>query len=199
LLIVFAGLFTATFLMPFFLQDGQGFSPVVTGLLLTPVPLTTMILAPLSGALSDRIGPRLPATLGAAVMTAGLFLLTRIHLGSSPWDLVWRLVVLGVGQGMFFSPNSSAILGSVPRSRLGTASATLAQMRINGQALGIAAAGAVVATRLPIHLADLIGQLPADLAQREALAFAIRDAFYVAAALSVIAIVTSFLRGPQER
>ncbi|HET7095479.1 MAG TPA: DHA2 family efflux MFS transporter permease subunit, partial [Thermomicrobiales bacterium] len=198
LLIVFAGLFTATFLMPFFLQDGQGFSPVVAGLLLTPVPLTTLVLAPISGALSDRIGSRIPATLGAAVMALGLYLLTGLTVDSSPRDIVWRLVVLGVGQGMFFSPNSSAILGSVPRPRLGTASATLAQMRINGQALGIAAAGAIVASRMPVHMADLIGRAAPEIAQRDALVFSIRDAFYVAAAVSVIAIVTSFLRGRQE-
>ncbi|MBX6343296.1 MAG: DHA2 family efflux MFS transporter permease subunit, partial [Thermomicrobiaceae bacterium] len=119
LLIVFAGLFTATFLMPFFLERGQGFSPLRAGLLLTPVPLATMVVAPFSGALSDRIGPVIPATAGVAVMTAGLLLLTRIHGGTTAWDLIWRLVVLGVGQGLFNSPNSSAILGSVPRPRGG--------------------------------------------------------------------------------
>ena len=53
------------------------------------------------------------------------------------------------------SPNSSAVLGSVPRPRIGTASGTLAQMRVNGQVLGIALSGAIVATRLPVHLAEL--------------------------------------------
>jgi len=198
LLIIFAGLFTATFLMPFFLQQGQGYSPFTAGLLLTPVPLTTLVVAPISGTLSDRIGPRLPATLGAAVMTLGLYALTQLHVGSSEWDLIWRLVVLGVGQGMFFSPNSSAILGSVPRPRLGTASATVAQMRINGQVLGIAVAGAVVASRLPVHLAELTGFVPPAVLQRDALILAIRDAFIVAMAISLIAVVTSLLRGDPE-
>ena len=198
LLIVFSGLFTATFLMPFFLQQGQGLSPFAAGLLLTPVPLTTLVVAPISGALSDRIGPRLPATLGAAVMTLGLYTLTQLHVGSSASDLIWRLVVLGVGQGLFFSPNSSAILGAVPRPRLGTASATVAQMRIFGQVLGIAVAGAVVASRLPVHLAELTGQVPPAALQRDALILAIRDAFIVAIAISAIAVVTSILRGNQK-
>ncbi|MDI3341230.1 MAG: MFS transporter [Sphaerobacter sp.] len=198
LLIVFAGLFTATFLLPFFLQQGQGRSPLAAGLLLTPVPLTTLVIGPLSGALSDRIGSRLPATLGAAVMTLGLYSLTQLHVDASMGDLIWRLVVLGVGQGLFFSPNSSAILGSVPRPRIGTASAMLAQMRINGQVLGIAAAGAIVATRLPTHMAELASRVPPAVVQRDAFVLAIHDAFAVAAAISVIAIVTSLLRGARR-
>ena len=60
-------------------------------------------------------------------------------------------MIIGVGQGLFNSPNSSAILGSVPRPRLGIASGTLAQMRINGQVLGIAAGGAIIASRVAYH------------------------------------------------
>jgi len=99
---------------------------------------------------------------------------------------------------LFFSPNSSAILGAVPRPRLGTASATVAQMRIFGQVLGIAVAGAVVASRLPVHLAELTGQVPPAALQRDALILAIRDAFIVAIAISAIAVVTSILRGNQK-
>ena len=85
-------------------------------------------------------------------------------------DLIWRLVLLGIGQGLFMSPNSSAVLGAVPRSRVGTASGTLAQMRVNGQALGIALSGAIVATRLPIHLAELGGPAPSAALRSAALA-----------------------------
>ena len=77
------------------------------------------------------------------------------------------------------SPNSSAVLGSVPRPRVGTASGTLAQMRVTGQALGIALSAAIVATRLPVHLAELGGPPTAAL-QSVALAGAIHDAFVVA-------------------
>ena len=93
------------------------------------------------------------------------------------------------------SPNTSAVLGSVPPRRLGTASATLAQMRINGQALGIAASGAVVALRLPGHLAELAGQLSPEAAQGAAFGLAVRDAFVVAAIVCCVAIVTSLVRG----
>ncbi|MGZ6296136.1 MAG: DHA2 family efflux MFS transporter permease subunit [Candidatus Limnocylindrales bacterium] len=193
--IAFSGLFTATFLLPFLLEQSAGFTPLEAGLLLTPIPVMTAIVAPFSGALSDRIGPRLPASVGIGTMALGLFSLTQLPADFAVTDLVWRLAVIGVGQGLFMSPNSSAILGAVPRGRIGTASGTLAQMRIDGQALGIALSGAIVAARLPVHFAQLAGHEPPAQAAQEALALAIHDAFIVAALLCGVGILTSALRG----
>ena len=192
MVVAFSGLFTATFLLPFLLEQGAGFSPIEAGLLLMPVPISMAIVAPFSGAASDRFGPGVLASSGMAVMVLGLLSLTRLPVDFAIPDLVWRLVLLGVGQGLFMSPNSSAVLGSVPRRRVGTASGTLAQMRVTGQALGIALSAAVVATRLPVHLAETP-------VQGEALAAAIRDAFVVAAAVCSIGIVTSLIRGSGRR
>ena len=192
--VAFAGLFTATFLLPFLLQQGRGFSPIEAGLLLTPVPITMALVAPFSGAASDRFGPRVLASAGMAIMVLGLLSLTQLPLDFALPDLIWRLVLLGVGQGLFMSPNSSAVLGAVPRPRVGTASGTLAQMRVNGQALGIALSGAIVATRLPVHLADL-GGVPTVALRNEALVGAIHDAFAVAALICCVGIVASLVRG----
>lgn len=192
LVIAFSGLFTATFLLPFLLQQGAGFTPLEAGLLLTPIPITTALVAPFSGSLSDRIGPRLPASAGIAIMALGLLSLTQLPEAFAVPDLVWRLVLVGLGQGLFMSPNSSAILGSVPRQRIGTASGTLAQMRVTGQALGIAISGAVVAVRLPVHAAALGDQ---GSAAGQALGMAIQDAFIVAALLCGLGILASVVRG----
>jgi len=197
-LIAFAGLFIATFLMPFFLELGQGFSPLKAGLLLTPIPLTTMIFAPFAGIFSDRIGTRIPATLGIGTMALGLYTLTQLHATSSYWDLIWRLMIIGVGQGLFNSPNSSAILGSVPRNRLGVASGTLAEMRINGQVLGIAGGGAIIANRMAGHVAQLTGHFPSATVQREAFVLSLHDAFYVAAAVVAVGVLTSLVRGTND-
>ena len=194
--VAFSGLFTAMFLMPFLLQQVRGFTPLEAGLLLTPVPIATAIVGPMSGVLSDRIGPRVPASAGMAIMALGLFLLTQLPLDFSLPDLIWRLVVLGIGQGLFMSPNSSAVLGAVPRARVGTASGTLAQMRVDGQALGIAISAAVVAIRMPVHLEGILGR-PTTGAANAALSGSIRDAFVVAALICVIGIATSLIRGSQ--
>jgi EmrB/QacA subfamily drug resistance transporter len=193
--VAFAGLFTATFLLPFLLQEGSGYTPLEAGLLLTPIPITAALVAPFSGALSDRIGQRVPASIGIAVLVLGLLSLTTLPEAFTVGELTWRLALIGAGQGLFLSPNSSSILGSVPRPRLGTASGMIAQMRVVGQAFGIVISGAVVAVRLPAHLAALEG-LPAGEAQREALVLAIHDAFIVAALICGIGIVASLLRGP---
>jgi MFS family permease len=193
--VAFAGLFTATFLLPFLLQEGSGYTPLEAGLLLTPIPITAALVAPFSGALSDRIGQRVPASIGIAVLVVGLLSLTTLPEAFTVGELTWRLALIGAGQGLFLSPNSSSILGSVPRPRLGTASGMIAQMRVVGQAFGIVISGAVVAVRLPAHLAALEG-LPAGEAQREALVLAIHDAFIVAALICSVGIVASLLRGP---
>ena len=195
LLIDMAALFTATFLLPFFLEIGQGLPAITAGLLLTPIPLTTMMVSPITGALSDRIGSRIPATLGLGVMSVGLFSLTQIHAGTGYWDLILRLMIVGLGQGLFSSPNSSSILGSVPRSRLGIASGTLGLMRADGQMLGIAVAGAIVANRTAAYIAELSNRLTPAMVQREALILAIHDAFYVAGAICVVGILISLSRG----
>jgi EmrB/QacA subfamily drug resistance transporter len=194
----FAGLFTATFLLPFLLEQGSGFSPIEAGLLLTPLPITMAVVAPFSGAASDRFGPRILASAGLAATVVGLLSLTQLPVDFALPDLIWRLVLLGLGQGMFMSPNSSAVLGSVPRSRVGTASGTLAQMRVNGQTLGIALGGAIVATRLPVHLGAVGGGGAATL-PAEALAGAIHDAFVVAALVVCLGVFTSLIRGSSPR
>jgi EmrB/QacA subfamily drug resistance transporter len=193
--IAFIGLSTATFLLPFLLQQGRGFSPIEAGLLLTPVPVTMAVVAPFSGAASDRFGSRLPASAGMAVMILGFLSLTQLPPDFSLPDLIWRLVLLGAGQGLFMSPNSSAVLGSVPRARVGTASGTLAQMRVNGQALGIALSAAIVAVRLPVHMVGAGGGPPSSPAHSAALAGSIQDACAVAALITCIGLVTSLVRG----
>ncbi len=193
--VAFAGLFTATFLLPFLLEQGSGFQPAEAGLLLTPVPISMALVAPFSGAASDRYGPRVLASGGMAVMALALLSLTQLPLEFTLPDLIWRLVLLGVGQGLFMSPNSSAVLGSVPPPRVGTASGTLAQMRVTGQALGIALSAAIVATRLPVHVAEVGGNASTGIVPPAALAGAIHDAFVVAALVCGLGIVTSLIRG----
>ena len=190
--VAFSGLFTATFLLPFLLEQGVGYSPVEAGLLLTPVPIAMALVAPFSGAASDRFGPGVLASAGMALMVLSLLALTQLPVDFALPDLIWRLVLMGIGQGLFMSPNSSAVLGSVPGRRVGTASGTLAQMRVTGQALGIALSAAVVATRLPVYAAG-------GTAHGVALAGAIHDAFWVAAAVCSIGIVTSLIRGSGRR
>jgi EmrB/QacA subfamily drug resistance transporter len=191
----FAGLFTATFLLPFLLERGAGYSPLQAGLLLTPVPITTAIVAPFAGAFTDRYGARLPASLGIAIMVASLLVLTQLPANFTIPDLVWRLVFMGIGQGLFMTPNTTAVLGSAPRHRVGTASGVLAQMRIDGQAIGIAVSGLVVAVQLPVHAAELAGRVGTDAAQGMAFGMAIHDAFAVAAIFCSIGVVTTLVRG----
>jgi EmrB/QacA subfamily drug resistance transporter len=197
-IVAFAGLFTATFLLPFLLQEGSGYTPLQAGLLITPIPITAALVAPLSGTLSDRIGQRLPASIGIAVLTAGLLSLATLPPDFAIIDLVWRLALIGAGQGLFLSPNSSAILGSVPRPRLGTASGMIAQMRVVGQALGIVISAAVVALRLPAYLA-MLDRLPPGQAHGEAFVMAAHDAFIVAALICSIGIAASLMRGVDRR
>lgn len=192
-LVAFAALFTATFLIPFYLTDVRGFSVVETGLFLTPLPLATLIVSPFGGVLSDRIGPRVLTTVGVAFIGCGLLLLTGIDAATSAFGLVWRLAVAGVGLGLFIGANQSLVLGAVPPGRLGMTSGMLAQVRNTGQAFGVALAGAVVASRLPHYARELAGKLPAELVQRDAFVLAIHDAFYAGAAICVLGVAASLL------
>lgn len=197
LLIAFTALFAANLLLPFFLERAQGLPPLESGLLLTPLPLAILVVAPLSGTLSDKIGSRIPSSVGLATLALGLFSLTSIDAETSHWDLVWRFILVGTGMGLFNSPNQSSILGSVPNSKLGIASGMISQMRYTGQALGIAVGAAVIASRTSVYIQDLAGTMPESLVEREAFIMAIHDSFYLAVVICLVGVITSMVRSPE--
>jgi MFS family permease len=106
------------------------------------------VVAPVSGTLSDRIGTRIPAVIGMAVLAGGLFLLSRLGPLSGIPTIMLSLAVVGLGTGVFISPNNSALMGSAPKTRQGIAAGILATARNFGMVLGVGFAGAVFATVL---------------------------------------------------
>ena len=138
--------FTVLFLLPFYLIQGRGLNPADAGLILTVQPIIMAIVAPVSGTLSDRIGSRLPATLGMAVLGLGLFLLSRLSPASPMGHVAIALGVVGFGTGVFISPNNSLLMGSAPKYRQGIAAGVLATARSVGMVLGVGLAGAIFTT-----------------------------------------------------
>ena len=124
--------------LPFYFQTVLGRSAVETGLLLTPWPLMTAIMAPIAGRLSDRFRAATLCGIGLSVLCAGLLLLAGLGDAPSQTAIVGRMVVCGVGFGFFQSPNLRAIMSSAPPERSGGASGIIATSRLVGQSTGAA-------------------------------------------------------------
>jgi EmrB/QacA subfamily drug resistance transporter len=133
-------------LMPFYLQNVLGYDPQKTGLLLIVSPLAIALVAPISGALSDRMGSRLITTIGLTIASIGFLLITGITATTSSFEYILRFLPIGIGMGIFQSPNNSAVMGSAPKHRLGVASGLLSLTRVLGQMTGIAILGAIYNT-----------------------------------------------------
>lgn len=124
--------------LPFYLQDSLGRDQVETGLLMTPWPLATAVVAPLAGRLADRHPAGILGGIGLAVFAAGLALLALLPAQPTAADIVWRMAACGAGFALFQSPNNRAILTTAPRERSGGASGMLGTARLLGQTLGAA-------------------------------------------------------------
>jgi EmrB/QacA subfamily drug resistance transporter len=139
-------------LAPFYLTDVADLSPSQIGLVLGAVPITMGIVAPLSGALSDRIGTRPVTVTGLAIMTVGYTVATFVlDVDFALAGIVIVGLIIGLGMGVFQSPNNSAILGSVPPDRLGVTSGVLTINRTTGTVTGIAVLGTMWAARTVAH------------------------------------------------
>jgi DHA2 family multidrug resistance protein-like MFS transporter len=134
----FLGQSMALVSLPFLFENTLGRSQVETGLLLTPWPLAVAVIAPFSGRLSDRYPAGLLGGCGLIVLSAGLALLAAMPAHPSILDIVWRLLVCGIGFGLFNTPNNRAILTAAPALRAGAASGMQATSRLLGQTIGAA-------------------------------------------------------------
>lgn len=134
----FAAQMLAFVSLPFFLQSVLGRSEVDTGLLLTPWPLATMVMAPLAGYLIGRVNSGLMGSIGMLTMAVGLFSLALLPTNPSDSEIIWRMALCGAGFGLFQSPNNHTIISSAPEGRSGGASGMLGTARLLGQSSGAA-------------------------------------------------------------
>jgi MFS family permease len=135
-----AGMFI---LMPFFLENVLHYSTRQVGLLIAAVPVTMGVIAPVAGSLSDRFGSRIITFIGLSILFFGYVFLTTLNTGISTLSFVLLLMPIGLGMGVFQSPNNSAIMGTAPQNKLGVVSGMLSLTRVLGQSTGIAIIGAV--------------------------------------------------------
>ena len=177
----FASQMSAYVALPFFFQDELGLSVTQTGVLLTPWPLAIAAMAPVSGRLADRYPPGLLGGFGLTMLAAGLTALALLPSEPSAPDIVWRLVLCGLGFGLFQSPNNKVIITSAPRERSGGASGMQATARLTGQSLGAALVAVIFGAAASDH------------------AGAIVTALWCAVALALIGALTSVLRRPAQR
>lgn len=175
-----------TFLIPFYLQQVLRLSPAQAGLILTASPLVVLLVAPLSGALSDRLGTRWLAFAGQSIIVGAFLLMLTLTPATRPADVFWRLMLFGLGSGLFQSPNNSAVMGNVPRHRLGIGSSVLATVRNVGMVVGIAVAASVFAWRSA-------AALPA-LGSIRSFMLGIKTAFGVSAVIALAGAMTSLVR-----
>jgi EmrB/QacA subfamily drug resistance transporter len=174
-------------LLSLYLQYIQGFSAATAGLILVAQPFVQTLFSPVAGRLSDSIEPRIVATAGMALTATGLASFIILTPATPVWVIVASLMVMGLGYGLFSSPNTNAIMSSVEMKHLGIASGMVATMRSLGQLLSMAIA--------MFCFAIFIGTVTITPAVYPALMNSITVAFGVFTVLCIAGVGASFVRG----
>ena len=187
-----------TLLLPFYLRNLLALEPIVVGLLLTTTMVFFGLSSPIAGILSDRFGYRLIAAAGLVMMAFGCYTISTLTAQTSVLGFVLRVLPLGLGMGIFQSPNNSAVMGSVPRERLGVVSGVNVIGRTLGNTAGVAALGALWASRVSVYAGP---EFAGDVTEAVAVAQtgALRDVSFVAMAIVGLALAMSvwgLVRGP---
>ena len=190
--ISFVTLFCSTIIQPFYLQDVMKFSPSSTGLILMISPLVLSIVAPLSGHLSDKIGSEILTFIGLVVISLGLLLMSTLNEQSSIISMVLFIGVLSMGNGLFQSPNTSLIMSTVPKDKLGIAGSVNALVRNLGMVCGIALSTTLLYNRISYkigyHVTDYVAS------RNDAFIYGMRTVYITAAAICMIGAVLTSLR-----
>lgn len=144
-----------SFLMPFYLQSILHYSASQMGWIIIAGSVVIVLIAPVAGSLSDRFGSRLLCSLGALVVVVAQYFIASLGLESSIPRIIFPLALTGLGWALFNSPNQSAILGSVPKDKVGTASGMNTTAARTGGAMGVALSATLFTYGL--HAAGLSG------------------------------------------
>ncbi|MFN8208491.1 MAG: MFS transporter [Bacteroidales bacterium] len=190
-LINYSATFAIIFMLSLYLQYVRGFSPQRSGLILFVQPLVMALVSPFSGKLSDKFEPRVIATWGMSVCTAGLVVFAFLRPDTATIIVISNLVLLGFGFALFSSPNTNAVMSSVDKKDLGIASAMLGTMRLTGQMLSMGIA--------MLLMSIFIGKESISASNQESFMHALRMAFLIFTLLCFGGIFASSARGNMNK
>ncbi len=169
------------FFVSLYLQTARGYSPLATGAAFLPMTGVILVVSPIAGRLTDRLGSRAPATTGMLVVALGLLLISELGLRGGLGGLLPSLAVVGLGVGLVTTPVTAAALAGAADHEVGVAAGVLNTSRMVGLTLGIALMGAIVAVRWPGGFAA--GSVrPGELADGLALAYRVNAGIALATA-----------------
>ncbi|HOT93738.1 MAG TPA: MFS transporter [Methanoregulaceae archaeon] len=189
-LINYSATFGIGFLLSFYLQHIRDLDAQTTGLILLSQPLVQTVISPIAGRASDRIEPRLLASSGMALMVGGLVLFAFLDRFTPVGLIFGVLMTIGLGYGLFSSPNTNAIMGAVERRFYGVASGMVATMRLIGQLLSLEI--------VMLALVIFVGRVQLTDLYDEDLLGAIRISFAVFAVLCTVGVCISLARGNRK-
>jgi len=197
------GFGAVSLIITIYFQVIRGYDALTAGLLFLPLDVAFLCVGPLSGKLSDRYGTRLFTTLGMAVVTIGYLALSFLLNATIPLEQIEIvLIVIGVGLGLFSSPNISSIMGSVPPQRRGVASAVRATVFNTGNVISIGLVAYIITTAIPYQVVSAIitgGYITLRPDESVGFVTGIGHAFFVTAIISFAGMLASSLRGPVTR
>ena len=189
--------FALMFVFVFYFQGAQGDDPITAGIKLAPLAVGMLVSSPLAGMWADRRGSRTLAALGMLVTAAGLALMTTLQVDTAYWETGLWMFVVGIGSGMFNSPNTAAMMGTVPAHRRGIAAGARMMLQNTGAVLSIAFVLAIVTAAVPKPvLFKIFSGLAAGLgaAKLDPFIANMHTALWALAATSVVGAVVSLMR-----
>jgi EmrB/QacA subfamily drug resistance transporter len=190
-----------SFLMIFFFQIIWSKPPLQAGFMLIPFALAMMVVAPISGYLSDRYGSRGLSSLGLAVSAIGLLGLTQLQYSTHVGLVMFWMVLMGLGSGFFFSPNTNAIMGAVSPERRGIAAGTRTMMNNAGTLVSMAMVLALISSSMSAQAMQGLlthTQVGAQGIVVSSFLTGLHRAFWLSFIVSIAAMVASLLRGSHD-
>jgi EmrB/QacA subfamily drug resistance transporter len=189
--------FALMFLFVFYFQGAQGDSPINAGIKLIPLALGMLVASPIAGVYADRHGSRALAAIGMLVSAAGLAAMTTLQVHTPYWQSALWLLLVGIGSGMFNSPNTAAMMGVVPAHRRGIAAGARTLLQNTGAVLSIAFVLAIITSAVPkATLFAVFSGLAKGLSAQKLAPFItnMHTALWVLAAVSLVGTVVCLLR-----
>jgi len=188
-LINYAATFGITFLLSLYFQYAKGMKPAQAGAVLFIQPMVMAVIAFLAGKFSDKYDSRILSSAGMLIIVVGLIFLIFLNIETSNTYIIFSLIILGFGFGLFSAPNTNSVMCSVEKQHLGTASATIGTMRLTGQMLSMAIAAMV------IHV--FVGDKAISKSNINPFITSIKIVFIIFTVLCILGVFASLARGKE--